>query len=386
MNGYLVKQCVKITSPIFFGYIAIGIPFGIMVVHAGYPWWMSPFMSLTMFSGAGQYIAIGLLTSGAALPEIFLTEVFVSIRHIVYGLSLLDKTSGIGLWKVPVIYTLSDETYAILSSMDAPHSVNKGAFMALIGILDFSYWFLGCLVGAVACNVLEYYNLAQYLNGVDFALTALFVLILTGQIKGSRDFFSPAVGAVCCLVSILLYRLGFLGSSNVIFASLLLGLNVLILSKNESGSLLSKSVATCLCLGLCMLMILFNKSSFFIGSNYESLLKLESLGKIESVIAVALFSGVVIFLERLFPFALFSKKSPPPVLYFIEKYIPSMVIEALVVYSIKDVAFTSMPFGIPHLSAIVLTVFLDFLLGNPMATIFGGTAVYILLQNIMQAS
>ena len=67
MNSYLIKQSIKITTPIFFGYIAIGIPFGLMIVNAGYPWWLAPVMSLVMYTGAGEYIAVGLFAAGAGL-------------------------------------------------------------------------------------------------------------------------------------------------------------------------------------------------------------------------------------------------------------------------------------------------------------------------------
>ena len=69
MDAYILRQCRRITAPIFFGYIAIGIPFGVMIVQAGYPWWMSLFMSLVMYSGAGQYVAAGLLGAGAGALE-----------------------------------------------------------------------------------------------------------------------------------------------------------------------------------------------------------------------------------------------------------------------------------------------------------------------------
>ena len=84
-------KILKITSPIFFGYVSIGIPFGLMVAQAGYPWWLAPLMSVTMYTGTGQYIAIGMFAARAGLAQIMLVQVLVGIRHIFYGLSLLTK-------------------------------------------------------------------------------------------------------------------------------------------------------------------------------------------------------------------------------------------------------------------------------------------------------
>ena len=85
------RKAFHLTVPIFFGYVSIGIPFGLMVVNAGYPWWLALFMCLTIFSGTGQYMGIGLMAAGASLPAFLITQFFVGIRHIVYGLSLLKK-------------------------------------------------------------------------------------------------------------------------------------------------------------------------------------------------------------------------------------------------------------------------------------------------------
>lgn len=394
MNGYLVKQCGKITTPIFFGYIAIGMPFGIMIVRAGYPWWMSLFMSLTMYSGAGQYIAAGMLGAGAGLAELLLTELFVNIRHIVYGLSLLDKSKSSGWWKNVVVYTLTDETYAILSSTDIPPNTPSGPFMGLIGLFDFAYWILGGVLGAVACNVLEHYHMAHYLNGVDFALTSLFVIILTGQIQKTKDVFPPVTGAIFCLAAVVLCKLGLLASSNTIFFSILLSINCIVLVRGKSfyeqnDVPAKKSVfilVTAVCIGIASALVLMQCSmnsgaaeNFSVSSEPSAP---EHVPLWMAVIATLL-SGVIVFCERLFPFALFSKKDPPPLIHFIERYIPSMIIAILVIYSLKDVTFTQSPYGLPHFAGIVLTLLLNRLFNNPMITIFGSTAAYMVLTHIL---
>ena len=234
MNRYLLKQCLHVSSPIFFGYIAIGIPFGLMIVNAGYPWWMSLVMSITMYAGAGQYVAVGLFASGASLQEIFITELFVNIRHIVYGLSLITKFKDCGKWKPYLIFALTDETYALLTSIEAPANVNKGTFYGLIALLDHLYWILGALIGAVAWNILIHYNLMQYLTGIDFALTALFVVILMEQIQKSKDFVPPLIGLLTGTVAIALNKVGILPSSNIILAAIVFAIAAIVMVRAKS--------------------------------------------------------------------------------------------------------------------------------------------------------
>ncbi len=223
MNRYILKQAFRISTPIFFGYIAIGIPFGLMIVNAGYPWWMAPFMSVVMYAGAGQYIAATLFASGASLAEIVVTELFVNIRHIVYGLSLIDKTKSAGKWKPYIIYALTDETYALLTGIEAPREVPAGTLYGYIALLDQLYWDLGALIGALACNVLIHYNLSQYIQGVDFALTTLFVVILSGQIGKSRDVVPPAIGFAAGLAALALCKCRLLSATNIMFSSIYIG-------------------------------------------------------------------------------------------------------------------------------------------------------------------
>lgn len=220
-------KIIKITSPIFFGYVSIGIPFGLMVARAGYPWWLAPLMSVTMYTGTGQYIAIGMFAAGAGLAQIMLIQVLVGIRHIFYGLSLLTKFKGVGKWKAFLVYALTDETYAVLCSVDAPAGVKPGRFYAAIAALDEFYWTLGATIGAVAGSLINF-----SFEGVDFALTALFCVILTEQILASKDFVPPLIGIATAAVFSVLERLGILPQGNMLLASLSFGIAALVLAKN----------------------------------------------------------------------------------------------------------------------------------------------------------
>ena len=194
------KKAVKLTSPVFFGYIAIGIPFGLMVVNAGFPWWLAVAMSLFIYSGTGQYIGIALFSSGLVNSSSFYTslftfvgiEFFIGLRHIFYSLSLIELYRDTGKWKFPLIFTVTDETFALVSSCNIPRDADKGSYLGVISLFDYSYWVLGTLAGAIVGNFIP----EGYLNGVDFALTALFIVLMINQIKSSKDFVPSLVGVL----------------------------------------------------------------------------------------------------------------------------------------------------------------------------------------------
>lgn len=221
-----IRKGARLTIPIFFGYVSIGIPFGLMVASNNYPWWLALFMGLTIFSGTGQYVGIGLMAAGASLPTFLITQFFVGIRHIVYGLSLLKKYSSknVGKWKFFLIFALTDETYALVTTSDVPEEESAGEYYSLIAALDWSYWLTGSVIGALLGTVLPF-----DFAGVDFALNSLFVVLMIEQIKKSRDFFPSLCGILTALTAIVLSRFGILPSQQVLIVALSLGIAVLIL-------------------------------------------------------------------------------------------------------------------------------------------------------------
>lgn len=238
------KKALKITSPIFFGYIAIGIPFGLMAVSAGFPWWLAPLMSLVIYSGTAQYIGVALFASGIVNGASFWTSVlgflgiefFVGLRHVFYSLSFVKKYSDTGKWKIPLIFTLSDETYALIADVKVPEDADKGSFYAAISLLDFGYWFLGSLIGSIAGQLIP----AGYLDGVDFALTALFIVIMIDQLRSSKDFVPTLVGLLTCALAAALSYINVNGhallpAQNIILVGLSLGIAAIIFVKGVFG-------------------------------------------------------------------------------------------------------------------------------------------------------
>ena len=210
MDRKALAAAFPVTVPVLMGYLAIGMAFGFMLQAAGYNFIWAFFMSLSIYAGSGQYLGVSLLSTGAALGTVALMTLIINFRHLVYGLSMLEKFRGMGLRKLYMIFSLTDETYALLSSAQAPVGVNPRNFYFAIAMLDQSYWILGSVIGAVAGAVLPIDT-----TGIDFAMTALFVVIAVEQWENASSHLPALLGAGATLVSLLL-----VGAENMLLPAL----------------------------------------------------------------------------------------------------------------------------------------------------------------------
>ena len=221
MNRKAFAAAFPLTVPVLMGYLAIGIAFGLMLQAEGYGVVWSFLMSLTIYAGSGQYLGVSLLATGAPLTQVAILTLIINFRHLVYGLSMLEKFRGMGWRKLYMIFSLTDETYALLSSAQAPVGVNPKNFYFAIAVLDQSYWILGSVIGAVAGAVIPFST-----EGVDFAMTALFVVIAVEQWKTYRKHLPALLG--CAVTVVFLIILGSVfGQDQMLLISL--GVIVLIL-------------------------------------------------------------------------------------------------------------------------------------------------------------
>ena len=199
MNRKALAAAFPITVPVLMGYLAIGIAFGLMLQEIGYNFIWAFFMSLTIYAGSGQYLGVTLLSTAAGLGTVALMTLLINFRHLVYGLSMLEKFRGMGKRKLYMIFALTDESYALLSSAQAPVGVDPKAFYFAIALLDQSYWVLGSVIGAVAGALIPFST-----QGVDFAMTALFLVIAVDQWQTYKSHFPALLGAGATLVFLLL--------------------------------------------------------------------------------------------------------------------------------------------------------------------------------------
>lgn len=198
MNRKTFAAAFPLTVPVLMGYLAIGVAFGLMLQSAGYGVIWAFLMSLTIYAGSGQYLGVSLLATGASLTQVAFLTLMVNFRHLVYGLSLLEKFRGMGLRKLYMIFSLTDETYALLSSAKAPEGVEEHDFYFAVALLDHSYWILGSVIGSLAGAALGFDT-----TGVDFAMTALFLVIAVGQWKAAGSHLPALLGGAATLLSLL---------------------------------------------------------------------------------------------------------------------------------------------------------------------------------------
>ena len=180
-------------------------------------------MAMTIYAGSGQYLGVSLLSSAAPLADVALLTLIINFRHLVYGLSMLEKFRGMGWRKFYMIFSLTDETYALLSSAQAPVGVNPTNFYFAIALLDQSYWILGSVIGAVAGAVLPIST-----EGIDFAMTALFMVIAVEQWHTFKSHLPAILGAVVTLVSLAL-----VGADNMLLPALAIIVIALLLLRSR---------------------------------------------------------------------------------------------------------------------------------------------------------
>jgi 4-azaleucine resistance transporter AzlC len=213
----LLMSALKTTFPVFLGYIPLGMAFGFLLDGAGYHWIYAFLMGLFVYAGSGQFLAVALLAAGAGLTEFVVATLLLNLRHSFYGLSLLEKFSGVGKVKPYLIFALTDETYALLTTTEVPAGGSRARFYFYIAALDHLYWITGSVLGAVLGSLLD-----LNLEGMAFVLTALFVVLTIEQYFNSSVRF-PFVAATGAGVLSLI----FFSPENMLLISIILGTLVL---------------------------------------------------------------------------------------------------------------------------------------------------------------
>lgn len=211
------------TIPVMTGYIVLGAAYGILMNNKGYGVLWSLLMSLIVYAGSVQYVAITFLTTTFNPLYAFFLTLMVNARYLFYGLSLMNKFRGTGKLKPFLIYWLSDETFSVLCATDTPKDVNKNWFMFFISLLDYIYWATGTIIGSLLGNVFTFNT-----KGMDFALTALFVVIFIGQWKSQKKHKPAVIGVSCAVICLIIF-----GQDNFIIPSMLAIISVLTIMRNK---------------------------------------------------------------------------------------------------------------------------------------------------------
>ena len=189
---HTVRESLKSSLPVMAGYLVLGAGFGMMMKAAGYGAGWAFAMSLLVYAGSMQYAAVGLLSGGASLVSVALTTLMVNARHLFYGISMLEPYRKAGAAKPYLIFALTDETYSLVCS--GKRSIRE---CLLISLFDQLYWVAGSTAGALLGSVVPFST-----EGVDFALTALFLTVFTQQWLDNKRHFPALCGvgvSVLCL-------------------------------------------------------------------------------------------------------------------------------------------------------------------------------------------
>lgn len=190
-----VKTALKDSVPVMAGYVVLGTGFGIIMNVNGYGVWWSLAMSLFIYAGSMQFASIGLLTGGASLLTVALTTLAVNARHLFYGISMIDRYKDTGAKKPYLIFSLTDETYSLVCSGE--HSKD---YYFLVSLFNQIYWVAGTLIGAALGSALHFNT-----DGIDFALTALFLTVFTEQWLSSKEHFPAIAGVAISVTSLLIF-------------------------------------------------------------------------------------------------------------------------------------------------------------------------------------
>lgn len=190
-----VKAAFPITLPVLAGYLFMGMAFGMLLQSAGYNALWAFCMALFIYAGSGQFLAVGILAAGFNPLLAFFMTLMVNARHVFYGISMLERFKMFGKAKFYMIASLTDETFALLSSSAPPAGVQAKPFYMAIAVLDHLYWIAGCTLGGLLGAALPINT-----KGIDFVMTALFVVILLEQWQQKGNRIPAVIGLSASLL------------------------------------------------------------------------------------------------------------------------------------------------------------------------------------------
>lgn len=219
-----LKSAFIATIPVMTGYLVLGFGFGIILKANGYGTILAFVMSLIIYAGSMQYVAIGLLTGGASLITVALTTLMVNARHLFYGISMLEKYKNTGKRKPYLIFALTDETYSLVCNDNLGLSPKERKnYYFFVSLFNQIYWVVGSVLGAVVGSIVKFNS-----EGIDFALTALFLTVFIEQWLTTKKHAPAIIGVVVSVICLVLF-----GSKKFLIPAMLVMSLLLCLYKEE---------------------------------------------------------------------------------------------------------------------------------------------------------
>lgn len=211
--------------PIMCSYFFLGAAYGIMMEETGFPWYVALLLSMTVYTGAFQFVLITFLSTGASLLTIAITALLMNSRQSFYSLTFLNDFKRMGKRKLYMIHSLTDETYAVNCTLELPQKEKEDTMFG-VALLSHCYWMAATVVGAVLGQLIPF-----ELEGIDFCMTALFVIIFMDQWKKASSHIPALAGLTCGIVCLLIF-----GQSSFILPALLLVSGILFFAGRKEAA------------------------------------------------------------------------------------------------------------------------------------------------------
>ena len=228
-NQYLtaLKAAFPYTIPIFAGFTFLGLTYGIYMNVSGFPFWYPMIMSLTIFAGSMEFVAVNLLLGAFDPLQALAMTLMLNARHLFYGISMLEKYRGTGWKKIYLIFGMCDESFSINCTAQVPEGVDRGLFMFFVTLLNQLYWVSSATLGGIFGSLIRFNT-----EGLDFVMTAMFVVIFLEQWLKEKNHVSSLLGlglTALCLV--------FLGPDKFMIPAMaaILGVLLLLRTPMEKG-------------------------------------------------------------------------------------------------------------------------------------------------------
>lgn len=218
-----LRAAFPATIPVLTGYLCIGMAYGLLMANAGYGVFWALLLSLLCYAGSMEFVAVSLLTAGFDLVQALLMALMINARHAFYGLSMLEKYRGTGWARPFLIFSLTDETFSLVSTLEPLDGVTRRDFYFWISLLDYLYWQMGSVLGALIGGLLPFDT-----TGLDFALTALFIVLFLEQWRKRENRPAALIGLGCTAVS-----LAVVGADRLVIPAMVLILAVLLGGRNK---------------------------------------------------------------------------------------------------------------------------------------------------------
>lgn len=186
--------------PILFGYGFLGLTYGILMSVNGFSPLYTFMMCVLLFGGSTQIVAVSILTGPYDVLNSFIITFVLCARHIFYGLSMLERYRGLGIKKIYMIFGMVDETFSINYSAEPPKDVDRGWFMFFVTLYNHIYWIIGSTLGAIFGSLIGFST-----EGIDFVMTAMFVVIFINQWQKDKSHLSAAFGLILSALSLLIF-------------------------------------------------------------------------------------------------------------------------------------------------------------------------------------